>query len=110
MTFYSLLDSDEGGAGLDEGEELKEEEEGQDTDPISVMQNHFQRTATSLKYKAREERERERERGGGNCEYMHVCIKLACYKYMLFTIIEASITLSRLSGWCRMRFSQDPES
>lgn len=56
LTFYSLLDSDEGGAGLDEGEELKEEEEGQDTDPISVMQNHFQRTATSLKYKAREER------------------------------------------------------
>lgn len=79
LTFYSLLDSDEGGAGLDEGEELKEEEEGQDTDPISVMQNHFQRTATSLKYKAR-----ERERGEGNCEYMHVFIKLAyCFSQLL---------------------------
>lgn len=78
LTFYSLLDSDEGGAGLDEGEELKEEEEGQDTDPISVMQNHFQRTATSLKYKAR-----ERE-GGRNCEYMHVFIKLAyCFSQLL---------------------------
>lgn len=66
LTFYSLLDSDDGGAGLDEGEELKEEEEGQDTDPISVMQNHFQRTATSLKYKAREKRE-----GGG---IVHICM------------------------------------
>lgn len=69
LTFYSLLDSDDGGAGLDEGEELKEEEEGQDTDPISVMQNHFQRTATSLKYKARE----KRERGEG---IVHICMFL----------------------------------